>query len=120
MSCCYFNCASTTHELRNHELRNLQYCESGGKRCHRQMVEAGPQCGCAAHRVASSRMMPFDARTIVRERRHRDVADVCGVHEAGLSPPAVARQHSHLADKARLERVLTLFVITSRHPPALQ
>ena len=114
MNCCYCNCASTTLEL-----QNLQYCESGGKRCHRQMVEAGPQCGCAAHRVASSRMMPFDARTIVRERRHRDVADVCGVHEAGLSPPAVARQHSHLAYKARLERVLTLFVITSRHPPNL-
>jgi hypothetical protein len=31
----------------------------------------------------------------------------------------VARQHSHLAYKARLERVLTLFVITSRHPPNL-
>jgi hypothetical protein len=44
----------------------------------------------------------------------------CGIPGAGLSPPTVARQHSHQADKARLERVLTLFVITSRYPVTLQ
>jgi hypothetical protein len=32
----------------------------------------------------------------------------------------VARQPGHQADQETLERVLTLFVITSRHPVTLQ
>ena len=82
--------------------------------------KAAPQCCCAAHRIASSRMMPFNARTIVRERRHALWLKFAVCPRRGLSPPTVARQHSHLADKARLERVLTLFVITSRYPVTLQ
>jgi hypothetical protein len=53
MNCCYFNCASTTHEL-----RNLQYCESNGKHRHRQMGEVGPS---VLLRGAPHCIIPHDA-----------------------------------------------------------
>lgn len=73
-----------------------------------------------ARRIASSRIMLPGARTIVREPWGCDDADLCGVPGLGLSPPMVARQSGHQADQETLERVLTLFVITSRHPVTLQ
>jgi hypothetical protein len=65
-------------------------------------------------------MTPPVARTIVRERWGSSGAVACGVPASGLSPPSAARQHGHLTEQKTLERVLTLFVITSRHPLTLQ
>lgn len=77
-----------------------------------------------ARRIASSRIMVSRARTIVREPLANGGGDVgaqlCGLPGWGPSPPMVARQPGHQADQERLERVLTLFVITSRHPVILQ
>jgi hypothetical protein len=68
-------------------------------------------------------MLP-GARTIVRAPWGSDGAgnriELCGVPATGLSPPVAARQPGHQADQGTLERVLTLFVITPRHPVTLQ
>ena len=124
LRCTTFALSATRHEPPGEQHGNngtARAAERSGKlRCQQHAGEERPS---VLSRGTSHCIIPHDA-VQARERscvnRRHSWAESCAVPRAGPSPPTVARQRGHQADKARLERVLTLFVITSRHPLTLQ